>query len=151
MESGKRSRRGRGAALALIGVGVAFVPMGGATASCAAASLEVGSGATPPRLSVGSEISVDGQSFVNGCDDGGSQSVLGCSTSEGEQETPRSDVTLVIRQDGREFKLGTENAGVAADNELGQISWEAILPPGVRPGPAVLNAETTKLRVLITD
>lgn len=151
MESGKRNRRRRGAALALIGVGVACLPMGGATASCAEASLDVGSGATPARVSAGSEISVDGRGFVNGCDDGGSQSVLGCSTSEGEQETPLSDVTLVIRQDGREFKLGTEDAGLAEDNEMGQISWEATLPSGVRPGPAVLSAGTAKHRVTITE
>jgi hypothetical protein len=60
-----------------------------------------------------------------------------------------TDVTLVIRQGGQEWELGTQDAGTA-DDALGQITWETTLPPEVQPGGAVLVAGTARLRIRVT-
>lgn len=94
---------------------------------------------------------MDGRAFVNGCDDVGSVSTFGCSSREEPEQTSLSDVRLVIRQDGQRLDLATEDAGLAENHQMGQITWDVRLPSGLRPGPAALTAAAAKLPVTITE
>ena len=62
-----------------------------------------------------------------------------------------SDIVLSLRQGPRMFTVAVEDAGVAADDTLGQVTWTFTVPDEVRPGPAVLVADTARLPVLIRD
>ncbi len=79
-----------------------------------------------------------------------SQPAWGCSTpDEGETSAPMQDVTLVIRQGSRDWELASEDAGTAADNKLGHISWDVTMPAGLEPGRAVLVADSAQLPVVV--
>lgn len=115
-----------------------------ASASCASPYLQVAEdSAAPPVLGRGDRVTVEGRAFVDGCDDTGAATAWGCSTDEGESEQPMRDVQLRLRQGGRTWQLGSEDAGTTDDNRLGQISWRVTVPHGVQPGPATLVADSS--------
>ncbi len=144
----------RCALTALLG-GLVALPSGGGTASasCAAPYLiepAAFSGGTRPDVPAPGRLTVRGTGFRVGCDDTGGGGVLGCGAEQGEEVTPMEDVRLVLRQRGREWRLGTADAGTAEDGKLGQVTWKVELPGDVRPGPARLVAgEETVLPVRI--
>jgi len=121
------------------------LPAGGATASCAGPQLTV------PEGPLSSGTVAEGRFFVDGCNDQGGGSVLGCTTEEPEVETPMEDVELVLVQGGQEWVLGVEDADTAEEGRLGQLSWQVALPPDVRPGRARLIADGARLRVRIAE
>jgi hypothetical protein len=128
----------------------AVLPVAGAEASCAAPYLQVGEFEQRPVLEAGSSVTVEGRAFVDGCNDSGGVAVVGCIAipeEETDTEAAMSDVTLSLRQGPRRYDLGTEDAGLAEDNELGQITWEITLPGNLRRGPAMLMAGTARLQI----
>jgi hypothetical protein len=58
-------------------------------------------------------------------------------------------VTLLLRQGGREWKLGTENAGAVPDETFGTITWRVSIPGDVRPGVALLVADSAELPIQV--
>lgn len=104
-----------------------------ASASCVGPSL-IGK----PVLHLGEEQTVEGQFFVNGCEDS-----MGCSTTFGcddceydDPESPMEDVLLELRQQGHRWILQTADAA-----DSGDITWTFTLPPDVRRGHARLVAD----------
>jgi hypothetical protein len=137
--------------LVLLAGAFVFLPVGGAEASCAGPMLQVveAFGEGPPTVRTGTTFAVAGRGFVEGCDDTGGGSVLGCSSDDGETETPLEDVALTIRQRGQSWDLGAEDAGTADDDRLGKVSWQVSLPAGVEPGRATLVADGARLRIAV--
>lgn len=132
--------------------GFLLAPLGGVSASCAAPYLQMHDGRERPTLNATDAVTVEGRAFVDGCSDGETQSVVwGCSvsSSEGGEEAPMSDIVLSIRQGARTFDVAVEDAGVAANNTLGQVTWTFTVPDEVKPGSAVLVADTARLQVVI--
>lgn len=85
-----------------------------------------------------------GRGFVNGCDDTGTSSAFGCSGRDGEAETPRRDVELVLlhgQPTMTQTSLGLSDAGNAADGRKGQVTWTFAVPSGHPLGRAVLKTE----------
>ncbi|SDD84270.1 hypothetical protein SAMN05421872_111170 [Nocardioides lianchengensis] len=127
--------------LALLGLAVAPYPSPPAVASCAAPYLDL---PAEPTLTRGADSTVEGRAFVDGCRDTMSCSGLpGCESceSDGPPERPLRDVRLELVQGDRTWPLGTADAGTAADDRLGQVTWTFTLPADVRPGPAVLQVD----------
>lgn len=135
--------RGRRWSLCLALLGLACAPAVAlpASASCAGPYLTVGEVQQNPTIRAGESLPVEGRAFVRGCDDTGSVNMFGCRSSVGEEETPMEDVGLFLRQGGQRWALGVEDAGSAADNRLGHITWQVRVPATVAPGPAVLVAD----------
>jgi len=140
-----RSRHKRlGLAAALL-VTVAPWPSWQASASCAGPYLKTpGSRAAPPVLVRGSSNTIEGRAFVDGCNDTGGSDAWGCSSDEGETESPMEDIMLTIRQGQRKWQLGSEDAGNADDNKLGHVSWEVTIPRALKPGRATLATESSE-------
>jgi hypothetical protein len=137
--------------LVLVLAGLAMLPTGGASGSCAGPALSTGSrGDGRPTVLVGRPTEVEGRFFVHGCDDTGSQSALGCGGSgPREEETPMREVTLRLVQGDRGWVLGTADAGTAEEGRLGEVSWRFRVPRAAADGPAVLRAETAELRISV--
>ena len=139
--------------------GLALVPYPDApsAASCAGPRLSIeGHGQNSPKwvdLVAGEKVTVTGRWFVTGCDDvGEGSSGLGCAGDE-ETEVPLEGVELVAlqgRSSSDQVTLAVADAGSAADNELGQVTWTFTVPDSLSAGPALLKAEGTEpLRVRI--
>lgn len=127
--------------LALLGLTVAPYPSTPAVASCAAPYLDL---PAEPTFTRGAGSTVEGRAFVDGCRDTMSCSgVPGCESCEhaAPPERPLRDLRLELVQGGRSWLLGTADAGSAADDRLGQVTWTFVLPTDVRPGPAVLQVD----------
>jgi len=124
--------------------GISFAPMSDASGSCSAPML----GLEVPRklrqgLLAGSQTVVTGSSFVWGCaEDPGDR--------EDGEESPMEHVTLLLRQGSKEWSLGVENAGWLPDETFGTITWRVSIPEDVRPGRAVLVADSAELEVRVT-
>lgn len=139
----------------LLGVAVAPYPQSPAHASCAAPVLQVsGSDGVPVLLRRGERVTVTGQGFVDGCDDTGGGSVLGCSGHDSRGTTaPLTDVELVLVQGQpvtTQTSLATSDAGDASGGELGHIAWSFTVSAQQPLGPAVLKTEGSEpLRVRV--
>ncbi|UMG92454.1 hypothetical protein [Nocardioides sp. TF02-7] len=109
-----------------------------ATASCAGPSLE---GVERLVLQPGASFTVEGVSFVDGCQDSMGCGV-GCGACEHDEPppTPMADVRLQLVQRDRTWDLGVADAGTAGD-ELGRVTWTFRVPEGARPGRARLVAD----------
>ena len=138
--------------------GLSLLPVPGGSASCAAPYLQVpGTGGARPVLHRGERVTVEGRAMVDGCNDGGGQTLWGCSTDELEPQVPFTDVVLSVRQHGAHWRLGTADAGTAEGNRLGRVTWSARLPAELEPGRALLVADpahlaggvTTRIRVTV--
>ncbi len=117
-------------------------PAGDATAGCVAPYLEdSATGAEPPVLRLGSKVTIEGDAFVDGCNDTGS--TWACSA---EPVIPMEDVVLRIHQRGSEWELGSADA---SDGETrGHVQWTVVLPEGLTPGRATLKTDSSEpLRV----
>ena len=144
------STRTRPVAALLVLTALSFAPVGSASGSCAGPDLQVrGGGAEPATVRVDMDVTVDGSGFVDGCDDTGSSTVFGCSSSDGETETPQEDVTLTLEQGGRQWDLGTRDARAEPDGQRGEITWKVTIPHDVGPGPATLTAGDATEKILI--
>jgi len=108
-----------------------------ASASCAGPEILVGGGLRP-ELPVGGGLKVEGRYFTDGCDDYQQQDVGGCSSPPPITMRPFEDVTLQVRQGDRVVDLATTDAGTAAEQQLGEVTWEVVLPADLQPGRAVL-------------
>ena len=132
---------------ALVGVAVAPFPQGGAAASCAGPSLAVERSA----LARGTTLVVEGQSFVDGCQDSmGCTESFGCSSCSYDEPppVPRTDVRLRLVQDGRSWPLGSADAGGPGTDQADEVRWRVTVPAEAEPGPARLVAEgASPLRV----
>ena len=119
-----------------------------AAASCVGPVVVVaGSPERHPTVAVGSQLTVRGRFFLDGCDDTGGGSALGCSSPPPEPVTPMKAIDLRLRQHGREWLVGTADA----DARLGEVAWSAPAPRGLRPGRATLVADgATTVRVRVT-
>ena len=149
--------------LAMLALAVTPVRLGSAVASCAAPSLVVAGTQGRPVIDQAMDLTVDGRAFVRGCDDTGAVTVnaFGCESSEQrERTTPMRNVRLLLQQDDKRWVLGAEDAGSAADGQLGNITWRVRVPADVEAGPAVLVADVpprgedaldARLRVLISQ
>ncbi|VXC23595.1 hypothetical protein [Nocardioides sp. AX2bis] len=144
-------RRRTGAVLGgvlLAGAAALSAPGGAppASASCAGPTLAVedapGSRGAVPEVEAGGTLVVDGSYFVDGCDDTGSQAG-GCSAPE-VTERPLTDVTLTLSRADRVVDLGARDAGTAAEQQLGDVRWEATLPTDLAPGRAVLATDAVE-------
>ncbi len=115
------------ASLLILLTATALWPVDPGSADCASPYLQIGDNPRPV-LSPDFSVTVAGRAFVKGCND--QPAPLGCSASreeeeeEEEEEVPSTDVALIVRQGTRHWDLGSEDAGLAADNELGQITWK---------------------------
>lgn len=135
---------------ALLAGALAPYPAATATArnavDCAGPTLAVAGHGTPPLLRSGSDVRVTGEYFVDGCDDvGGSRDgALGCANDDDrEKAVPLADVEMLLRQDGRTWRLGRADA-----TGLGRIAWDVHLPPGLPAGRAVLETATSETLVV---
>lgn len=129
----------RRSALALLAAGVlvAPLPQQPAVASCAGPSVDL---APQSVLRRGESLDVAGRHFVDGCQDSMScDATWGCDDCEVDDPPPTAmqDVELRLVQRGRTWAL----AEADADAGTGLVSWSFTLPPGVRPGPARLDAD----------
>ncbi len=135
-------RRGYSLLMAgLFGLVLAPFPQGTASASCAGPSLE---GVEQLVLERGGTASVEGRFFVDGCRDTMScTGVLGCQRCRYDEppEQPQQDIRLELRQRGHSWTLATADAGTAAEQRLGQVTWTFAVPDGVQPGRARLVPE----------
>ena len=143
-------RRSRLLLLAVLLLGVA-APLGSAHGSCAGPQLSVGpETGRAPTLRAGLPVEVQGRHFVEGCDDTGSSSVLGCSAPEVSEEVPMTEVRLVLVQGDTRWELGVADAGTGEESaDRGHTSWSFRVPAEARSGPAVLVAGTARLKVEI--
>jgi hypothetical protein len=126
--------------LLLLGLVVLPLPREWASASCAGPSLDLPADTVLAR---GAAVTVEGRAFVDGCRDTMScTGAPGCSSCEYDEppQRPLQDVALVLVQDGRTWPLAVADAGDAGDDRLGRVAWTFDLPPGVRRGPARLDA-----------
>lgn len=73
------------------------------------------------------------------CDDTGGQAG-GCSAPE-VTERPQEDIGLTLRRADRVLDLGSEDAGIVTEQQLGEVRWEATLPTDLAPGRAVLTTD----------
>lgn len=129
----------------LVAAAVAPWPAWNASAGCAAPSLEVvGTDDLRPTLTRGATVTVSGRSFVDGCNDTGGSSTFGCTSEEEEPVLPHEDISLTITQGDRRWELGTEDAGTADDNQLGQVTWTVTIPADLEPGRALLQADPSE-------
>lgn len=126
--------------MVLVGLTMLPLPPPPATASCAAARLV---DVEDLVLERGASATVEGEGFVDGCGDAGDCG-LGCGECETEEETPYRDIELRLVQRGRTFPLGIADAGSAADDELGQVTWTFLVPRPVEPGPARLMTDVSE-------
>jgi len=128
----------------LLALAIVPFPQAPASASCAGPYLKTGQRLVLER---GATTTVEGRAFVDGCQDSEGCTVgLGCDNCEYDEPppTPMRDVELRLRQGDRIWKLATADAGSAADNHLGWVTWTFDLPAGVKPGPARLLPEQTE-------
>ena len=146
MTNGLRTNHARLASLLILLTATALWPVDPGSADCASPYLQIGDNPRPV-LSPDFSVTVAGRAFVKGCND--QPAPLGCSTSREEEEVPSTDVALIVRQGTRHWDLGSEDAGIAATNELGQITWEVMLPRQLRLGPAVFIADSARLEVTV--
>lgn len=119
-------------------------PAGDAAAGCVAPYLEdSATGAEPPVLRLGSTVTIEGDAFVDGCND--TDSTWACSAGS---VSPMEDVVLRIKQCGREWELGSADA---SDGEAGgHVEWTVDLPEGLIRGRATLQADSSDpLRVQV--
>ena len=123
---------------ALTGLALAPYPQAPAIGSCAGPYLK---DAEHLVLSRGVTTTVEGRSFVDGCQDSMSCGV-GCEGCEYDDPppTPMTDLQLRLRQHGQTWKLDTADADTE-DGRLGWAAWTFDLPAGVRPGRARLLPE----------
>jgi hypothetical protein len=134
----------------LLGLAVLPFPQPPASASCAAPYLQVD---RKEELNRGEQVVIEGRAFVHGCRDSmGCTEVLGCTSCEYEEppERPMQDVWLELVQGDRRWNLGAVDAGTAADNRLGWVTWRFEVPPAAKPGPARLvtdDGEPARVRV----
>jgi hypothetical protein len=125
----------------LLGLALAPYPQPPASASCVAPYL-IDEGHLVLERGVAAEV--EGRAFVDGCRDTQSCSgVPGCESCEWDdpEPTPYDAVVLRLRQHGHTWTLDTADAGSAAADHLGWVTWTVDLPAGVRPGPARLVAD----------
>lgn len=95
-------------------------------------------------LARGTTTTVEGRGFVAGCRDSmGCEVGPGCDDCDYDEPpaTPYDDVRLGLVQGGRTWTLATADAGSAADDRLGWVTWTFDVPAGVRPGRARLVAD----------
>lgn len=118
-----------------------------AVADCAAPMLDLARNASLPR---GSEATVTGRFFVDGCNDVGScHGVLGCQSCDyGPPVKPLQDLTLQLHQRGHTWDLATSDA----TGELGTVRWTVEIPSDARRGPARITvdgayAEPARVRI----
>jgi hypothetical protein len=123
--------------------GISLAPMSDASGTCSAPLLTID---VPPRdrpgVAAGEGTVVTGSSFVWGC----AETLEDRGT---DAEAPMERVTLLLRQGGREWKLGTENAGAVPDETFGTITWKVSIPGDVRPGVALLVADSAELPIQV--
>jgi hypothetical protein len=132
----------------LLAAAVAPFPGSPAQASCVGPQLSItGQRARLPEVRPAIAVTVDGRYFVNGCDDTGGQATgFGCAhrTRPQDRVTPMAHVELVLRQHGREWRLGTAEA-----TSDGRISWDVRVPVGVEPGRARLMTPASDTLVVV--
>lgn len=134
------------ASIALLAAVIALWPIETASACCVAPYLRVEDAREKrPIVSRGASVTVEGRAFVDGCNDtGGSSGFLGCTPQDDEPVVPHDDVALRITQGDRQWELGSEDAGTAADDQLGHVSWTFVVPDDLRPGRARLAADASE-------
>lgn len=102
-----------------------------------------------PVVERGTRLVVEGDFFLDGCDDAvGVSDGTGCSGPQVHRETvaPLKHITLAIRQSGRVWQLATADAAT----EAGSVTWTVTIPRALKPGPAVLVANPAqRLRVVV--
>jgi hypothetical protein len=105
-----------------------------AAASCAAPLIQFADGRSLPLISPGETLTLTGEGFVRGCDDG-SEEGFGCAPPPYEQ--PRKDVNLSLVRGAEEQLLETADARNDGDH-LGRISWTVTIPADAEDGRATL-------------
>jgi len=104
-------------------------------------------------LERGTTATVEGRSFVDGCQDSvGCQVGFGCDDCEYDEppERAREDIALRLVQAGRSWDLDVADAGAAADDHLGWVTWSFTVPRSADPGAAKLVAgyeRAVKIRI----
>lgn len=85
-------------------------------------------------LTRGQTATIEGRSFVDGCQDTGSCSV-GCNADcdYGPEPEPSTDITLQLVQRGHTWKLGVADA-----DDDGRVTWTFEVPRRAQQGPAEL-------------
>ena len=135
---------------AMSGLAVAPFPQPPASASCSGPYIK---DAERLVLARGATVTIEGRSFVDGCQDSMSCSVgLGCDSCEYDDPppTPMEGVELRLVQRDRTWELGVADAEAAENNQLGWVTWTFDLPSGAKPGRATLlpeNAEPVRIRI----
>jgi len=133
-----------------LGLAVLPFPQPPVSASCAGPYLK-----DTERLALerGATVTIEGRSFVDGCQDSMSCSVgPGCDSCEYDDPAPRpmEDVRLRLVQRDRTWDLSVADAETAENNRLGWVTWTFDLPAGARPGPARLlpeHSEPVRIRI----
>jgi hypothetical protein len=118
----------------LLGLAAAPVPSPSAIASCAGPSIDVVGRAD---LRPGGRVTVTGERFLDGCQDLGSCTSVGCDDQEcdyGPEPEPQEDIELRLVQGDRTWRLGTTDA-----DETGRATWNVEIPAGARAGRAQLR------------
>jgi hypothetical protein len=124
--------------------GISFAPMSDASGSCSAPMLTLDAlRRDRHELPVGHQAMVTGSSFVWGC-------AQDAAAREDGEERAMERVPLTLRQGGRQWTLGVEDAGALPDETFGTVVWHVRIPADAHPGRAVLVADSAELRVRLT-
>ncbi len=132
-------------------------PWDSASGSCAAPGLQLAGSTTEstaarPEVGPGTDLTVHGTRFVDGCDDGGGSATFGCSAEAREPERAQERVSLELVQGDRRWELGPADADAGTGSGgLGEVVWTVRLPAEVRRGPATLEAGDARLPVRIVQ
>jgi hypothetical protein len=120
---------------------ISFAPMSEASGTCSAPILALDVPRKDrPGVAAGEGTVVSGSSFVWGCAaDAGQRGT--------DAEAPMEQVTLLLRQGDKEWTLGVEDAGAVPDETFGAITWRVAIPREVRPGLALLVADSAELPI----
>ena len=120
--------------------GISLAPTSDASGTCSGPALAIETTRKrPAHVRIGAEEVVGGYSFIDGCADGRGD----------DEEYPMRNVGLSLRQGTKVWDLGVEDAGTVVDDGLGRITWQVSVPPGVRPGRALLVAGRAELLVTV--
>jgi hypothetical protein len=124
--------------------GISWAPMSEASGTCSAPVLTLDvPRQQQPGVAPGQGTVITGSSFVWGCaEDLGERGT--------DAEAPMERVTLLLRQGNREWTLGVEDAGGLPDETFGRITWRVAIPGDVRPGLALLVADSAELPIHVT-
>lgn len=104
-------------------------------AACVGPGLEV----SPKRVAPGDTFALEGSGFFSGCED------VIIDGEPVDEEQPKQDVEIVLRQGSRTWELGTVDA-----SEDYSIATKLEIPESVKPGKATVTADSAEAAIRVS-